>query len=524
MKEKKYLEPLPADEVTSAPQSAKTIQDVLSSIFNKGQSQALKTAEQAIEIKKITSKPISYIISDAFYEKRSIYSQCVPTYAVRSESDYKHSPSEYDMWEIECPSPKELFKQAKNIIQIAGSRHVTDCYSCSTTGQVPCNCGNGQEMCPSCNGNGGWNCGTCNGRGEHSCGYCRGLGYTTRHEILYYDKDNLPVWGDKKYRCLTCNGNRIVRCGNCGGSGYITCGTCNGYRYITCRTCGGSAKVTCSNCTGMGHFLDSVNIDQEFDTITTHTVLKNLSVDSDIYDGQHFNYFQPQEKDSLICEFIDDTMPATIPLDKYLSNQFDKPYDVSDFLKELEKALSRHKIEKRTLNYRVRVYQQQVLEVEYLFQGQTYHLMHNVSTQETIMDKNPYEAVASTMVNEIKEHAEQEHYKTFLTTYKEFLEITNFDNVAFSEKDIKYYMKKLSIRSGIICVLAGLITQVVACIITYFSILPFLFAIAISVGISFLWKAVANDKKEVHYAILSTLVVIAVGLFHFMLNYIFTLI
>ena len=520
MKNNQYHAQLPVGDVTKESNYAKTLKDVLANIFNKGKSQLLKNAEQSIEIKKIHSKPITYINSEIFYEKRSIYSKCVPSYATYSDSDYRHSPSEYDMWEINCPSPKDLFIQAKNTVQIAGSRHVYDCNCCYASGKIDCNCNNGQENCPNCNGYGGWNCGTCGGNGEHDCSYCRGLGYTIRSEIVGYENNNTPIWDDVRYRCGNCGGSGSVRCGNCGGSGYITCGKCNGRRYITCRKCGGSTKITCTNCTGMGHFLDSINIDQSFDTSQILSIICDLTIDTTIYGAQKFHTFDRHKNDFFICEFINDNVITHIPTEDCLSNQFQTSYDTSSDMNQLKNTLASHSQDTHIRNYRIRVYQQQILEAEYEFEGLTYHLLYNVSTQETIMDKNPYETVAASMIHELKKLAEEEHYKTFLSTYKEFLEITDFDNVSYGEKSIKYYMKKLSIRSGIICVLAGLITQFIACLFSIFSIWRFLFAIACSIGISSLWKSAANDKKEIHYAILSTLVVIVIGILNLFLNFI----
>lgn len=530
MKKILYQSHIPKGDVTNSGNYQQMVTGYISSTFNKAKGDTLKSKENSIKIRSIHSVPKSFFTCEMFYESRSIYASKSPSSYVKAEATHPHSADEYDMWEVKCPTPVKMFAKSSNIVKIQETMYLTDCSACYATGNLPCSCGNGTETCPDCNGYGAFNCNQCNGYGEHSCYSCNGVGYTTRMEIVGYENGNVPIWENVKYNCTSCYGSGRVRCNYCGGSGRITCNTCRGSGIITCRRCHGTMQVTCNVYNGLGHFLDCVQVSQNHDISSLTRVMEEISINKELYGKQHFATFAPHANDYLICEFVSDSPIPAIDTSEILSNSSNTNWDLQ---KEMDKFLSdirRSNNTRRALQYRVRIYQRNVLEVIYDFDERPYHMLIDASTNEVLMDKNPYEHIAAAMLEDIKTYAKEGKYKSFLNEYDEFISITGFDNVAYSENDIKPIMKKVNHKFSLSFVIAAGIVQALIIMIAYDEtaifepiallvfVLPSLIAGFI---ISKYWKKLAVDNEMLMRALMFGLSAAAAFVIHSVAHMIF---
>lgn len=517
MEKKVYQKQLPVGDVSEQ----KTYQDIvngyITSTFNKAKCDALKKKETNIKIRSIYNIPKSYIVSDMFYEQRAIASEHTASGYVEAPATKVHSASEYNMWEVECPPPVKMFAKGSNHVRIKETMYLTDCNTCYTSGQVPCSCGNGQEYCPSCNGHGAFTCGRCNGYGQHQCTNCTGLGYVVREEIVGYE-GNYPIYEKIRYTCDVCYGKCNVTCANCNGYGKLTCNTCLGTGLVTCHICNGTARVTCSYCSGFGHFLDCVAVSQVYDTKSITGVISDAPIDTALYGEQTFRLFDPHSNDYLIYEIVSDEPITTVETNEVLSNTFKTPWDLQKEMDSFASDIARSNKTRRKHKYRIRVYQRDILQVEYDFDGHIYYMLIDASTGEILMDKNPYEHVATAMLQDIQEHVKTGKYKTFLKEYDEFVSITGFNNVAYNEDNIKPLMKKLSLRFTLLPIAIAGIVQALMIVIPYspealltpLAIFAFMLpALLAGFGISRLWKKLSVDNKLLMYVLMCGLPALA---------------
>ena len=518
-----YQEQLPSGDVTNSEKYQQIVNGYISSTFNKSKCDTLKDKEKNIRIRSIHSIPKSFFTCDMFYDSRSIYGTKTPSAYIKTSSDRVHSADEYDMWDVECPKPVKMFAKSSNKVQIQESMHLTDCSACHTTGHLPCNCNNGTETCPNCNGYGVFNCNYCNGYGEHNCSHCNGLGYTTQLEIVGYENETVPIWENVKHNCYVCNGYGRVRCNNCDGSGRITCNTCNGMGTITCRRCHGTRQVTCHCCSGCGHFLDRVEVSQNYDILSLTSVMNEISINKEQYGNQCFATFTPHVNDYLICELTSDTPITRIDTQEILSNSFSSPWNLQKEMDNFLSDIRRSNNTKRALQYRVRIYQRNILEINYEFDERPYRMLMDVSTNEILMDKNPYEHLAAAMLQDIKTYAKEGKYKSFLNEYDEFISITGFDNVAYSEKDIKPLMKKINRKFSLLPIsIAGIVQAIiimgcydVEAILEPLAIFGFVLpSLVVGFIISKLWKKLAVDNKKLMYALMYGLPAVTAPIVH----------
>lgn len=520
-------------DVTESQRYKDIAEKIKRSTFNKAKTEKIQKEEQSIAIKKIINNPFTYLISEAFYEERDIYDSCVPYVGTDSVATGVCSCCNYDKWQENCPAPMQSFTQEANTVELYSTRYVENCFSCQATGQVPCtNCTDGTEVCYNCNGSGQWRCGSCNGRGEVKCSRCYGDGYLWVEQTVGYDSTNHEIREKVKETCQWCGGRGTECCNTCGGSGVVICGVCNGFGNITCRTCGGSTWLVCASCSGAGHFLYSVKIDQKFDNDTILTVLNDYSIDSSVYGNKSFQRFETKDKDSLVDILVGEVPIKEIPLSIILSNQYkDSSYDMSKITAQYQLNGQAAAGKRKYLKYRTKVYQRDVLEVEYAFQNQTYHMMIDGSTEAVLLNRNPYEDVATNMLVELEEHAKAKRFKSFLEDYEEFLGITASDDVAYGGDDVQKFYKKLNSS----CVGVALFSS---CLAHFFSKFLFLgiaalfitggfwrtIALALSLvasfGVSRLWKKGLSDKKGITYMLIAVLSILVT----FVINYVFILI
>ena len=521
---------LPLGEVTEQAEYKEIADKVIKMTFNKGKSEKITNAERNIKIAKIKNAPFTYMVTQAFCEKREIFNSTVPVGYTQSVASRRRDASEYDRWAIGCPEYKQMFGAEKNEIIISDSQYVESCNTCGSSGQVPCGCYNGKETCPTCNGHGGWNCGCCGGRGKVQCDVCYGRGYTIQNEVIGYDKNNLPIYGDVKYTCSKCAGMLDVTCNNCGGSGYITCRDCGGYGQITCRRCKGTTWLVCHSCGGAGYFLHSVRIHQDYDNDTLIKVVDDYNIAETVYGKQHFAPFAQNNNDRLIGVYIDGNPINEIPIQEMIPNMYSEAFGTANLMTELENIRMKDGDAKHVIQYRILLYQRAVVDVEYEFQNQTYRMLIDGSTGQALMDKNPYENVATDMLKDLEEIYKQGRLKSFLEEYDEFLSITKFDNVAFGVENVKSWMTKLNLFSIAITVLAGLMAAgLMQFPLFHFpamfrtdSLVTQLLPIVLGTGLSGylaakFWKKLANDNKWITWGVLAGISVLLVVVLTFII-------
>ncbi len=506
-------------------------------IFSKGVSEKIRNKEKDVIIKRIVNSPYTYVAAETFFEKRNIINCCEPNNTLKATAERIRDKSEYNPWEIDCAEPKQLFGSEQYDILIGDSVYVEECTTCSTRGLVSCECtyssnraGAGREICFDCNGYGEFNCNNCGGSGVVQCGWCYGSGKLIKNEIIGYDDNNLPIWGDKEYACTNCGGHGQLRCGTCGGSGRLMCNTCNGTGSIVCRKCNGIKEVTCHSCNGMGYFAHAVVIEQDYDVDTVIHTLNDYGVEPSAYGGQKFADFERNENDTLIVEQQSDTPIPEFAIEKYVPNLCKTPLATEGMMKKLQEMVPIDG-SKKVLKYRVQMYQRNVLDVEYEFQGQPYRMIVDDSTGQVLMNKNPYESIAEDALKDIEECCKNAKFKSFLAECEEFCTITDSEDVHYGAEDLKKYKRKMDMKCIPPIVIAAIITRIIISLpIGKFPrwfrvyrdstrILTLVIGILIAgyFGIKN-WKKFASDNKVVTYGVLSAMAVAAVVVVSFIIQ------
>lgn len=496
----------------------------LHKMLSKGQSKRVKDMEDNIRIKNIQNRPVIYVAADAYYEHREIYETKEPSVYVNSTSGSIKSRLDYDLWNIEdCVKPSHVFGEQHENIRLMDSLYLENCSTCGCCGTVPCpNCVNGTETCPDCNGYGNLRCGYCGGSGEIQCSSCYGNGYTEQEEQVGNDQNNSPIYARVRRTCSTCGGNGRLTCGNCGGSGSVRCGSCCGSGIITCRVCGGTTRVTCPSCTGKGYFLNAVNVKQDFDTAVSYKITTPYQVRQSIYGTKAFASFEPNEKDICLSSMTDKQM---IPKTECLAVFDGATYDMTELMQEA-KIRAGAEGSTRVLNYRSRVCLRNVLDITYEFDCREYNMLLDTVTGQMLVDVNPYEHVADSMIVEMEEMKLKGCYKTFLASYKEFRAITDSEDVKHSITDVismfNVIEKKLMMVSGITALLIYALPLLprLRYVLRFPSVLIdiLFFAAAICLPVFLtkkFWQKIAQDKGKITEILIGTLsAVIAIVLFH----------
>lgn len=483
-------------------QYKETAGQALQKMLSKGRSQQVKAMESSLRVKKVLNCPVVYTTADVFYEHREIYETREASSYVESTSGQIKNRMDYDLWQIsDCVTPANLFAEQHNDVLIANSLYLEGCPTCGTIGTVPCtHCSNGTEICPNCNGSGSLRCGSCGGRGEVNCSSCYGRGYHEEEEIVGHDQYNSPIYERVKKTCYTCGGSGTETCGNCGGYGNVTCGSCSGDGTIICRSCRGTMKVTCSSCSGYGHFLNAVRIKQDFNTAYCFEIITPYQIEQSTYKNRTFEEFMPNGRDICLSTLTD---TAFIPRTECLSVFSGGSYDISGLMKETEnRALKQENT--LALNYRSKVYQRDVLDITYEFNAREYRALLDTVTGEILVDVNPYEHVADSMIDEMQSLIARGYYKSFLDSYKEFEAITDSKDVNHDMSDVQSMYKSLEKRFvKISAIVTGVITGlpiVLFLLAGWFSIMTVLNAAA---GIALpifltkkFWTKAAQDKEK----------------------------
>jgi hypothetical protein len=127
-------------------------------------------------------------------------------------------------------------------------------------------------------------------------------------------------------------------------------------------------------------------VKQEYNTENIVRVLAETIPDASIYGSQTWSAFAPHESDECICEYTDKRLFQSIPLETVIPGVFAAPVDISADMQTLENQGRSHGSARRHLNYRVRVMQRAVLQVEYVFQERTYFLAFQFSFLRTVGD------------------------------------------------------------------------------------------------------------------------------------------
>jgi len=376
---------------------------------------------------------------------------------------------------------------------IEDSVYVEECTTCSTHGLVPCSCtyssgvGAGREICSNCNGYGEFNCNSCGGSGQ-------------------------------------------LCCGTCGGAGRLVCNTCNGTGSIVCRTCNGSLNVTCHSCNGKGYFAHAVLIEQDYDVDTVLHTLSDYMVDASCYGGHKFADFERNENDLLIIEQQSDEPISEFAIEKCVPSLCKTPLATESMMKKLQNLVPLDG-SKKLLKYRVQMYQRNVLDVEYEFQGQLYRMIIDDSTGQVLMNKNPYESIAAYALKDIEECCKNAKFKSFFAECEEFCTITDSEDVNYGAKDLKKYKRKMDMKCIPPIVIAAIITRIIISLpIGKFPrwfrvyrdstrILTLVIGILIAgyFGIKN-WKKFASDNKVVTYGVLSAIAVAAVVVVSFIIQ------
>lgn len=455
MKSEEQKTELVEDEDTQ--QYKNTAGQALQKMLSKGQSQQVKDMESSLCVKKVVNRPVVYTTADVFYEHREIYETREASSQVKSTSHKIKNRMDYDLWKIDdCVKARNLFTEQHNDVIIADSLYLEDCSTCGAVGTVPCtNCSNGTEICPSCNGQGSLRCGNCGGRGEVNCSSCYGQGYHEEEEIVGHDQYNSPIYERVKKTCYSCAGSGTQSCGNCGGCGSVTCGSCNGDGTITCRSCRGTMKVTCSFCSGYGHFLNSVRVKQDFNTEYCYEIITPYQIEQSTYANRNFEEFEPDDRDICLSTLTDTSL---ILKTECLPEFNGGSYDISGLMKETERR-AKEPGNTQVLHYRSKVFKRDVLDITYEFNAREYHALLDTVTGEILVDVNPYEHVADSMIDEMQSLIARGYYKSFLDEYKEFEAITDSKDVNHDMSDVesmyksleKKFIKISAITTGVIC-------------------------------------------------------------------------
>lgn len=520
---------LPWGDVTKEEDYTEKVNGHIRRIFSKGISEKIRNKEKDVKIKKILNSPYTYVVAETFFERRECVNYREPNNSMESAATRIMDKSEYNPWEFGCPEAKMLFGREENDILISESVFITECEQCRTSGLIPCDCtwstnraGAGREICYDCNGYGEFNCNSCGGNGAVQCSWCYGSGKMVKNEIIGYDNNNLPVWGDKEYTCTNCGGYGQLRCGTCGGSGRLVCNTCNGTGSIVCRKCNGYKEVTCNSCAGMGYFMNGVLIQQDYGVDTKQSTITDYMIDASCYGQQKFKAFERNEKDILIAEQQSDELITEFAIEKVIPNLCEEPLAIIDMMNQLQE-MSKTDVHRKILKYSVQLYQRNVLDVEYDFQGQSYQMMIDDSTGQVLMNRNPYENVAAEELKDIEECCKQGKFKSFLAECEEFCTITQEDDVSFGVEDLKKYKRQMDIKCILPIVIAAIITRIfISLPIGRFPvwfrvyrdstrILTAVLGIVIAsyFGIKN-WKKFASDNKVIMYGVLSAIAFVSV--------------
>lgn len=514
-------------DVTEIQQYRGVVNTAFKKMFSKGQSAKLKELENSIKIQHIENNPVLYITADAYYEHRELYTTRKPSSLIRAASERRKEVTDYNLWQLaECVAPKELFEEQHNEMVLSDSLYLEQCPRCRTCGTVHCtNCDNGNETCPQCNGYGRLRCGCCGGSGEVKCSHCGGRGYNRWSGIIGYDSENRAIYGDREEACSYCGTRGTETCGNCGGSGSVTCGCCNGMGSITCRVCGGTTRVTCPDCAGNGYFLNTVNVKQDFGTVVYYDVPVDYQVKQQIYGRKQFDKLCPNDKDRLLSSVVD---TGHIDRTEAIREFGGVSYNLAELMAAAENKCRTDR-NARILNYRSRVCMRDVLDISYQFDRKDYHMMLDAATGQTLVDTNPYEHVADSMIDEMEADVKEGRYKRFLFSYKEFEAITASDDVAHSIRDLASLLgkaeKKLMKAAGITAFAVYLLCLIFQWIKRgrLFWGLPGVAALVLAVGSSLLlakkfWKRIVFEQPgltEIAIGILSGIISLVLAYLRF---------
>ncbi len=500
-------ESLPNGDVTTNDFYSSIAMKTIHSIFHKNESQILEKYFQCVHIEEICNKPITYITTETMYETRSIYEKRVPSSNIPTSASRIYSASEFNVWDLHMADIPKGFANQNFIMTVEGTDLLEDCTTCDTNGQVRCyDCSRGTVTCDSCSGHGNLYCGVCGGYGESNCSYCGGTGYTTRHEVIGYDNDNIAIWDDVRYDCNCLFGK--VTCNNCGGSGSVTCGTCDGSGDVVCSRCGGSAWIDCYDCNGMGFFLNTVEASQDFVVNQNRLIVTNYNLASN-YPNANIE-ITAEENSQLLGSVTQEKRITDIPWKQFVSeeslNAFSMEEDGQALLQQEYNAVSMH----QPIRQRINIYQKNLLDIEYKINNTTYHLLVDDGNGTYYEDISPLDNIVTEMLKEMHGLEQSENYIELDRIRKEIeIIITGDTNLQHYSEDVTRCMQRITkmsrIASTAACLAIATIISLVGLVIKepYYKSVRFWFAFIISTVIAvspLLCKrwAIVKPKKKLH--------------------------